>query len=419
MAKAADVLEKATTARIAAEKNKATNPQAFAAAQATEKQAQADYDTAYKAAEQAGDDFENYVKQAHAKGTWERLDPELRTLRKQRQVAAKRLRKEKAKNPASAATQKAQADLHAIDARIAARKKLIDDGVNNLDLKPTIQTRTTYSVTIDGETVRLRDRTNAYATSSADGLSLRGTSRPNMRKETDDRISKSPKLSPSEKKVVTGVSHNEGTFSTVNMWDKKRVTWGFNQWAGGDRGSLTKTMGRIKARAPKAFADRFQKYGIDVENNRLKVTAPGKGTFHGEDAAKIIQDDPKLSAVFVRAGMDPAIQDAQMDSAKTDIATMRNTEIEYTDAQGNTKKAFIKRVATSEEAVALLYDAYVHGGAGRAKQLVSKALTGLDPLDPDFEAKANAAIIQTADLDAHRSRTLRRQGLDGKPGSFK
>src|SRR5262249_33812579 len=138
-----------------------------------------------------------------------------------------------------------------------------------------------------GETV-VKNPINSYATVNKHGADTVESSRL-VRPEVHKKLLEVA-IGESPKKILELISEKEGGFETVNMYDIKRVTWGFVQWAGGSESDLTKALAIIKAEFPKEFSERFEQYGIDVQNDKLVVKpAAGGNIIRGTAAAKAIQ----------------------------------------------------------------------------------------------------------------------------------
>jgi hypothetical protein len=171
----------------------------------------------------------------------------------------------------------------------------------------------------DGEHVRLRDHVVAYATTAALGVDsdTEQTKAEKKQGHADvQKVMENSGLSGSKVKILKAISGFEGTFDTVNTYDKAKVTWGFVQWTGGHASDLTKALSVIKESYPDAFAKQFQAYGIDVEKDELVIRMPdGTGCVRGDEAAQAIMRNPRLAAAMAHAGRDKDIQKGQVRAA--------------------------------------------------------------------------------------------------------
>jgi hypothetical protein len=272
----------------------------------------------------------------------------------------------------TAALEKTRAD-------IAARHEALSDQVEAGTYGPQSTDRHYYSITVDGETVKMYDHVEAYATTAADGVEGKATGE--TKHDVADVLDASG-LSDSRKKILKVISAAEGGFTTVNTWDRATLTWGFVQWTGGDHSDLTAAMAIIKRVAPDAFNQRFAKYGIDVDNGKLVVTGGDGAQKKGDAAATAVQGSPLLTAIMSRAGMDPEIQKAQVKAAdEYEIQRPLDQHLSITfrppgAATGPKTTASIRLgdVITSEYAVGVIADQTVHGGMGSFLKAVKKAL---------------------------------------------
>ncbi|MCC6403410.1 MAG: hypothetical protein IT207_05315 [Fimbriimonadaceae bacterium] len=170
-----------------------------------------------------------------------------------------------------------------------------------------------------GDCVRVRDRYPYYRAHS--GVATMGTKARDLPDSELTRACNSAGLSASERRVLLAVSLLEGGFDSVNTYDTGLVSAGFIQFAclKGGSGSLGTAMLSYKERTPTAFTANFKKLGLDVTpGGELQVVRLGDGkVVEGPAAADAIVADPRLAAVFVRAGrVCPYWRGTQLRSAK-------------------------------------------------------------------------------------------------------
>ncbi len=132
-------------------------------------------------------------------------------------------------------------------------------------------------------------------------------------------------LSAAQARALQYVSQHEGNFDALNTYDKAILSYGFIQFAGGNRG-LAPLLSLIKNEYPKEFEFYFQRYGIDVEysieQGKIKfaqivlIDANDGSVLRSENAEKRISADKRLLGAFLRASYDPVIQKAQIRSAQ-------------------------------------------------------------------------------------------------------
>lgn len=131
-------------------------------------------------------------------------------------------------------------------------------------------------------------------------------------------------IDESRAKALRQASHHEGNFDAVNTYDRAVVSWGFIQFAGGNR-SLEYLFARIKHEKPATWQQRFAQYGIDVEYRtnqageiiqntcRVVVHNPDDDTtYRGMDAEYQLQTNVRYSGVLMQAAHDPVCQDMQI-----------------------------------------------------------------------------------------------------------
>ncbi|MGE0001483.1 MAG: hypothetical protein AB7F50_05185 [Fimbriimonadaceae bacterium] len=155
-----------------------------------------------------------------------------------------------------------------------------------------------------GDCVRVRDRYPYYRAHT--GVASIGTKATSLPSAELARASNQAGLSPSEQKVLLAVSLLEGGFDSVNTYDTGLVSAGFIQFAclKAGSGSLGAAMLLYKERTPTVFAANFKKLGLDVTSDgSLEAVRLSDGVVvQGSAAAAAIVADPRLAAVFVRAG---------------------------------------------------------------------------------------------------------------------
>jgi len=313
---------------------------------------------------------------------------------------------------------------------------------------PEALERTVYSIDIEGETVRLYDRVDAYATKFENGLVEANRA---VQAKLDDVLAGTA-LSESNKKILRAISDNESgdaPWSSVNTYDRAVLTWGLVQWTGGSHSDLTAALTTIKTVAPDAFAERFEKYGIDVVDDQLVMTGADGSTTTGDAAALGIMHSATLSAVMSRAGLDAKIQQAEVAAAAEQqiMRPLRTTfDVDGPPSDGDKgkdakdeaahgKKAAKQKghtvtlrfgdVLTSEFVAGLFADRVVNAGRGSTQKAVANAVRayikrkGVDPADvaswaPDLEE----ALIVLLSPFPNRVRPFVKRGCSKRPGSY-
>ncbi|MBS1708208.1 MAG: hypothetical protein JSS65_05730 [Armatimonadetes bacterium] len=114
------------------------------------------------------------------------------------------------------------------------------------------------------------------------------------------------KASPQACRVLQAVADLEGAFDSVNTYDTGRLSVGIVQFAtmAGGQGSLGEMLLAYKRSDRDSFQQTFPKFGVDVTPlGVLTVVDPATGwEFQGPAAVRRVQSDPRLAAVFCRAG---------------------------------------------------------------------------------------------------------------------
>ncbi|MBN9686448.1 MULTISPECIES: hypothetical protein [unclassified Corallococcus] len=359
----------------------------------------------------------------------------------QRALDALEAKQKKAKVPKDPAEAEKfhQAQKTALDAAKAkladaqAHQKTVKDGLlARVDAyAPMVGVKQTRSdVTVNGTTVRMRDgRETAYTNSwsAVDGGAVAGDSAA----QVTSQLEKSG-ISEDRRKILESISGLEGTFSKVNTWDIGRVSWGFTQWTLGKNGNgtLAEFMRDLKKTDPAQYEKSFGKFGIDIGKEGVVLTRPDGTVLKGVAAAEAIRTDVKLAAVFMAAGADPAMQQAQIKFANEGkISGTRDRTVSVTgrDAEGQAKtaKLKLKDVVTSEYATAIMTDLAVNAGSGGkvAAAALEKYVKdkGVDPAKvKEWGPDAEKAIIAALE---HASRSERlahhaKAGFSKEPGSF-
>jgi hypothetical protein len=232
-------------------------------------------------------------------------------------------------------------------------------------------------------------------------------------------------LSDSNKKILRAISDNESggaPWSSVNTYDRAVLTWGLVQWTGGSQSDLTAALTTIKTVAPDAFADRFEKYGIDVVDDQLVITGADGSTKKGDAAAMGILESPTLSAVMSRAGLDSKIQQAEVAAAaQQQITGPLSDKFDV----GKVKLRY-NQVLTSEYVVGLFADQVVNSGKGGTQKRVAAAVRAYvksENLDPEKVAEwapdLEKTLIALLSPFANRAVPFTNRGCSKTPGSYR
>jgi hypothetical protein len=368
------------------------------------------------------------------------LDGEDRSLtRRKRALSASISALRRRKKPDAAKLKAAQDELDTVTTRLAelpkareAARTEVRKHSDAISFAPVKTRRSVYTVTVDGATVRLSDRVEAWPTKFASGLVEHGAAGGTPLR---DVVDKAP-ISASKRKILSAISANESgsaPFSSVNTYDRAVLTWGLVQWTGGRQSDLTAALTTIKKVAPGAFAARFERYGIDVSANNLVITR-GDGTrVTGDAAAQEVQGSVVLSAVFSRAGSDPDIQAAEVAAAaeqQISVPLRATFEVQRPKdpaVKGKPEKVRLrfKDVLTSELAVGLFADRVVNaGGPGTKDDVATKVRAYVKAKKVDakdvasWAADAEKEIVKTLAPYAERRRPFENEHCSATAGTY-
>lgn len=118
------------------------------------------------------------------------------------------------------------------------------------------------------------------------------------------------------------IRRGEGSLSSLNTWDRLRVTLGSGL---GAAGRLQDTFMEFKQRDPAAFRRLFGRFGIDVVpprrggNASFRVTTEAGDVLEGTAATEYIANTPALLGVLVNAGFDTSWQQDLISGAAASI----------------------------------------------------------------------------------------------------
>ena len=365
-----------------------------------------------------------------------------KTLSRARQALTKL---KKRKHPDAKEVQDSEKAVKTLEQQVAEIPKRRQEAVDKTNaalaktsFSPELVEKTVYTFEIEGESVTLSDHVEAWATKFEQGLDEHKSK---VQAKLDDVLAQT-KLSESIKKILRAISDNESgsaPWSSVNTYDRAVLTWGLVQWTGGSHSDLTSALTTMKATAPAAFAERFEKYGIDVVNDQLVITGADGSTRVGDDAAMGIMGSPTLSAVMSRAGLDSRIQQAELAAAAEQQITGplgATFEVDAPppaaapkDAKPGKKAGKVRlrygQVLTSELAAGLFADRVVNAGKGGTQAKVAAAVRayvkrkGVDPHDvATWAADVEKTLIPLLSPYANRVTPFVTRGCSKVPGSY-
>jgi hypothetical protein len=279
--------------------------------------------------------------------------------------------------------------------------KAPDSAIDELELRGQPFTRDRYDITVGDTVIELKNGIDSSATTDAKGLDGRAAG--DSKAVVGGAIDAS-EYSDSVKTVLKATSANEGTFTSINGYDKKALTFGFIQMAGGGPGeTLSNMLHTFKKQHPDAFAATLRKYGVDTEATpkgpQLVVHEPDGNVLKGDAAAKKIGTDPRLAAALSASGMNREMQQAQLDFAKDYLDRQRKEDI---TVGGQSVK--ISDLITSERGNGLLFDRSVHEGHKGARDVLTDVARDYLQAHPAarLSDEAARAAIETAYIDRVR-----------------
>jgi len=231
------------------------------------------------------------------------------------------------------------------------------------------------------------------------GVNSEGAAVKEMPAERLDHLFRLAQVSESEARIMRAVSILEGGFDAINTYDTGFVSVGFIQFASlrEGAGSLGAMLSEYKVDNSADFQRDLRQYGIDVcPNGLLDIVDPQTGAeITGSEANTRIIDDPRLIAVFQRAGLkSDSFIAAQIKSAKTQFFPANDTITVSVGGQSITGKV----------------GDFIHSEAGMATLMDRKVNTGhLDPFVSVVSDVANqAGVANLSDLSSHELEIIQR-----------
>lgn len=263
--------------------------------------------------------------------------------------------------------------------------------------------------------VRVRERYPYYR--SHGGVAFAGTKASQLGTAKLDSLFATAGLSAAQRRVFLAVSLLEGGFDSVNTYDSGTVSAGFIQFAclKAGSGSLGAALAEAQRRWPKEFQAHFRKFGVGVtRNGELECVEIESGRpLSGAHAGAKIAADPRLAAVFVRAGQrSDAWRAAQVASAHRqfwpadDVVTVRLAGLPYSVRVGD--------VVRSEAGLATLLDRKVNTGKLNAfvehAERIAPLYGIVEPADlPAIELPIVRALTYREDYLVHAGLTKPRE----------
>ncbi len=164
-------------------------------------------------------------------------------------------------------------------------------------------------------TIMFRDNVPSPHTTYIDGIVYTGTFMP---KDIQEGSLPNVAISPTLAKALQYVYGEEGCFDAVNSYDKGIFSFGFIQFSGGMGGSLNDFMLLLKLKYPDTFYERFQRYGIDVEEGIPRAVVSVLDTeeyrvFSGDAAWMHVMQNKQLTTIFIAAGHDMNVVSTQIE----------------------------------------------------------------------------------------------------------
>ncbi len=228
-----------------------------------------------------------------------------------------------------------------------------------------------HTIAFDDITLKYRDNVRVSSPRYAyyrfaKGVNSEGVSMARMTQEQIDNLFETARVSERDSHILRAVSELEGGFDAVNTYDTGYVSVGFIQFAslkdGGE--SLGGLLAQYKKDDPTHFNQDLHRFGIDVTDTRvLDIVDPSTGAeLTGNAATMKIVEDPRLVAVFQRAGLkSEAFNAAQIRSAKAQFWPEQDAlTVKLND--GSTLTGRVSDFVRSEAGLATLLDRKVNTG---------------------------------------------------------
>jgi peptidoglycan endopeptidase LytF len=164
-------------------------------------------------------------------------------------------------------------------------------------------------------TIAFRDNVPSPYMTYTEGIVHIGTFMP---KDIQTGTLASISISDTLAKSLQFVYAEEGCFDAVNTYDKGIFSYGFIQFSGGMGGSLNDFMLLLKIKHPETFAERFGKYGINVEEATPRAVVSVLDTednqeLTGDAAWMYMMNNKQLTSVFIAAGSDMNVVSTQIE----------------------------------------------------------------------------------------------------------
>jgi hypothetical protein len=211
-------------------------------------------------------------------------------------------------------------------------------------------------------------------------------------------------LSPSAIAVMKAVSLNEGSFDSINTYDKGFLSIGIFQWTLGQdnrMGELPALLKKIKSFYPGTFQTFFGAYDLDVsvDTNTTYGYLTHRGVPMGMPLQKDMFREPSYAFRFWRAAQEPDVQAVQVEHA---LSRLKNFYWKDTyTAMGFT----LNKLITSSYGVALLLDNHVNRPSWVAKCVEQAMLnTGLTT-NPMFWTDQEESTLINAYLSVRETYT--------------
>lgn len=228
-----------------------------------------------------------------------------------------------------------------------------------------------HTITFSDVTLKYRDNVRTSSPRYAyyrfeRGVNSEGEPVGKMSSDKLDTVFEEARLGEKEMHVMRAVSALEGGFDSINTYDTGFVSVGFIQFAclKDGAGSFGGMLKQYKADDPRHFNLDFHRFGIDVSDaGVLDVVDPSTGAeLTGAPAAAKIVEDPRLVAVFQRAGLkSEAFIVAQIRAAKS-MFWPEDDAISLTLSDGSTVSGKVSDFIKSEAGLATVMDRKVNTG---------------------------------------------------------
>ncbi|HPH18097.1 MAG TPA: LysM peptidoglycan-binding domain-containing protein [Haliscomenobacter sp.] len=169
----------------------------------------------------------------------------------------------------------------------------------------------------------------------------------------------------------------EGYYDAINTYDSGVFSYGFIQFTSKFK-SLDQLLQSMKTNAPLQYQQTFERAGIFVQNNVIRVVVTPQNQFTGDAAWQYIKGHPTLLVPFIQAGFVPQLVLEQYRVANALYAqTSLNATLSITGSNGLLLRSPLASILPDLETQALAISMGVNLGPNTMAMVMSEALSDL------------------------------------------